>query len=115
MAARYFGEALRITYALGDRAATAYCLQGLARVAQARGDGWRVARLIGAAEALLESVVPPRWAFLPDRGLHERTGCAAREQLGEEAFESARSEGRAMLFHQAVEYALAANAVAELR
>jgi tetratricopeptide (TPR) repeat protein len=115
LAARYFGEALRITYALGDRAAAAYCLQGLARVAEARGDGWHVARLIGAAEALLETVVPPRWAFLPDRRLHERAGCAAREQLGEEAFESARSEGRAMLFQEAVEYALSANAVAELR
>ena len=115
MAARYFGEALQITYALGDRAASAYCLQGLARVAEARGDAWRVARLLGAAEALLETVVPPRWAFLPDRLLHESTGCAAREQLGEQAFESARSEGRAMLFEKAVEYGLSANELAEPR
>jgi hypothetical protein len=96
LAARSFGEALRITHALGDRAASAHCLQGLARVAGARGEAWHAARLLGAAEALLEAVVPPRWAFLPDRLPHECRECAPREQFGEEAFESARSEGGAM-------------------
>jgi predicted ATPase/transcriptional regulator with XRE-family HTH domain len=115
LAARYFGEALQITHALGDRAAAAYCLQGLAQVAEARGDAWHVARLLGAAEALLETVVPPRWAFLPDCALHERTGCVAREQLGEAAFESAWSEGRAMRFQRAVEYGLSANEPPEPR
>jgi hypothetical protein len=52
--------------------------------------------------------MPPRWAFLPDRLLHERIMSTVRAKLGEEAFEAARSEGRAMLLDEAVAYGLSA-------
>ncbi|HSH82625.1 MAG TPA: hypothetical protein VLA19_29180 [Herpetosiphonaceae bacterium] len=80
-----------------------------------QGDARRAACLLGAAEALLETVTPPRWAFLPDRQLLERTASAAREALGGKAFESARSEGRAMLLQETVEYGLSASEAPEGR
>jgi hypothetical protein len=44
--------------------------------------------------------------YLPDRSLYERAIAAARAELGEEVFGTARAEGRAMTFEQAVAYAL---------
>ena len=112
-ATRYFGEALEITARLGDRAAIAYSLQGLALVSGRQGDARRVACLLGAAEALLEAVIPPRWAFLPDGQLLERTTSVTREALGVEAFNSARSLGRAMPLQEAVEYGLSVSDLPE--
>jgi hypothetical protein len=44
--------------------------------------------------------------YEPRRPLYERTVTAVRSQMGEEAFEAARDEGRKMTFEQAVGYAL---------
>jgi hypothetical protein len=43
---------------------------------------------------------------MPDRSLYERTAATVRSQLGEEGFEAARGEGRAMDFEHSVAYAL---------
>jgi tetratricopeptide (TPR) repeat protein len=64
----------------------------------------RGARLLGAGEVLLESIgvkLEPH-----DRRVHERANTAARAGLGEEAFERARQQGRAMSMEQAIGYAL---------
>jgi hypothetical protein len=67
----------------------------------------RSARLLGAAEGLLEAVGAAVCNYYrSDRSLYERTVSAARSQLGDAAFEAARELGRAMTFEQAVAYAL---------
>ena len=76
-------------------------------VASTRGQPERCAHLIGAAEGLLEAVGVPVYVYYePHRSLYERTMAAVRSQMGEQAFEAARAEGRSMTFEQAVAYAL---------
>ena len=79
-------------------------MQGLAAVAVSRGDPGRAARLLGSAEALLETAGIPLYAQV-DLDLHQRAADAAREELGEQAWNAARDEGRAMSFEEAVAYA----------
>jgi hypothetical protein len=66
----------------------------------------RRARLLGAAEALRESVHAP--VPLPERSRHDRCVAAAHAALDEEAFARAWTEGRAMTLEQAVACALEA-------
>jgi predicted ATPase/transcriptional regulator with XRE-family HTH domain len=103
-AAGFFREALAITFEASDRPNAAHCLQGLAAVTGARGDPARAVRLLGAGEALLESAGVPRYAQV-DREMHARVADAARERLGDVAYDAARNEGRAMSFGEAVAYA----------
>ena len=103
-AARYYLDALVLTFELADRTNAAYCMQGLAAVAASRGEPRRAGRLLGAAEALLESVGIPLYAQV-DHELHQRVANAAREELGEQAWSAALDEGRAMSFEEAVAYA----------
>jgi predicted ATPase/DNA-binding XRE family transcriptional regulator len=106
-AASLFEEGVTLSEQMRDRANIAYCLEGLAVVANARGEAERSGRLIGAAEGLHEAVgVPVYLYYEPHRSRYERTVSAVRSQLGEEAFEAAWAEGRAMTFEQAVAYAL---------
>jgi predicted ATPase/DNA-binding XRE family transcriptional regulator len=110
-AATLFEEAVIIPEQVRDRAALAYCLEGLAVVANTRGETERCARLIGAAEGLHEAVGIPVYVYYePHRAPYESTVAAVRSQMGEEAFEAARADGRAMTFEQAVEYSLESNA-----
>ncbi len=102
-----FVEGMGLSEEMGDRANVAYCLEGLAAVAGARAEAQRSARLFGAADGLLETIGVPVWtSYKPDRSLYERTMADVREALGEAAFEAARTEGRAMSFERAIEYAL---------
>jgi hypothetical protein len=59
---------------------------------------------VGAAEALRESLGVP----LPpsERALRDSYAAAARSRLGEETWEGAQVEGRAMPLEEAVDYAL---------
>jgi len=54
---------LTLSEQMGDRANLAYCLEGLAVVARARGQAERCARLIGAAEGLHEAVGVPGYVY----------------------------------------------------
>ena len=97
-------ESLVLSRKLGDKSYIAFCLTSLAGAIQATGDAARAARLFEAAEMLLQSldaVLDPGGSLQYDRDL-----AAARAQVGEEAFEEARAEGRAMTLEQAVAYAL---------
>jgi hypothetical protein len=89
---------------VSDRTNASYCLQGLAAVAVSRGESDRAARLLGAAEVLLETAGIPLYAQV-DLELHQRAADAAREQLGERAWAEAWEEGRAMSFEEDVAYA----------
>jgi predicted ATPase/transcriptional regulator with XRE-family HTH domain len=104
LATRYFRDALILTFEVVDRTNAAYCLQGLAAVARARDEPHRAARLLGAAEALLEAAGTHLYAQM-DHELYQRVADAARERLGEQAWAAARDEGRVMSFEEAVAYA----------
>ena len=105
-AARLFEEGLAFSLEAGDRANIAYCLEGLADVAVARGKPEGAVRLLGAAESLFEAVGARRYRHRPGRPLHEQSVAETHTQMGKQAFEAARDEGRAMTLEQTVEYAL---------
>ena len=96
-AAALFEEGLRLQSELRHNTATFMGLLGFGAVALLRGRPARAAKLIGASEALREVI-----------GLSNFEGrlAAARANLDEAAFETARSEGRAMSPEEAIEYAL---------
>ena len=106
-AARYYREALTMAFELADKIDSAYYMQGLAAVA---GDEpRRAARLLGAAETLLEAAGLVSYYHASDE-LHRHAASAAREQLGERAWTEAHGEGRVMGFGEAVAYALGEDA-----
>lgn len=58
-----------------------------------------MARLLGAAEEIAKSAGAPVYNdYRPDRSLYERAISAGRSNLGEQAFEGARSEGWSLAF-----------------
>ena len=79
--AELFREGLALSCELGDKEGAAGCLEGMAAIAAIEGQPERAARLLGAAEALLEAagaaVSPPyRW-------IYERDLDAARSLIDE--------------------------------
>ena len=92
----------------GDRFGLALCLAGLgdwtgARKEQTRDQRERAVRLLAASSVQLEAigyVLRPR-----DRLRYEQGLSAARAQLGEDAFDKAWAEGRALTLEQAIDYA----------
>ncbi len=105
-----YKEALALAHSLEDRETVAYALAGLAGVAGEAGDFQRAARLLGAAEALLEKI----GAALEqsERDLMDADADAARTTLGEERFGAAWSAGRALTWEAAAAEAAAAEALA---
>ncbi len=107
-AAGHWREALRLSSKLANKANSASSIRGLATVAEARGELRRAARLLGAAEALLEAAGLVLYAYTAytSNEPNQRAASAAREQLGDQAWTAAHDEGRAMSFDEAVAYAL---------
>jgi len=104
LAERSLEEALALDRELGNWAYGAYCLEGFAGLAGARGQGARAARLWGAAEALRTTIgagVPPE-----PRPYYGRSMAVARALLGEAAWEAAFAQGTAMSAEEAADYAL---------
>ena len=92
---------------MGQDIAILTCLEGLARVAVAQGRMERAARLCGAAAALRED---RGWPLPPaKRAKNDRTVAAARDALGEEAFEAAWDRGHELSLEEAVRDALLGN------
>jgi len=98
-------EALRRLAELEFRDVIGYCFEGLAAVLAFTGEADPAARLLGAAEALRESVgvdLAPT-----ERETHETTTAAVREALGEKRFSAAWHLGRDLSLEDAIAYALA--------
>ena len=97
-------ESLRFHREMGDRLGIAEALAGFARIATAERDYVRAARLMGASEALRETLgfpVPPA-----EREVYDRAVASMRSSMGEHAFSEAWAQGRAMSAEDAVTAAL---------
>jgi predicted ATPase/class 3 adenylate cyclase len=106
LAAQRFAESLALFRDLGDRRAIAECLVGAAGTLGAAGEPLCAARLIGAAEALLEAIGA---AISPSNvAEYHRTVTTTCAVLGEEGLAAARAEGRVMGLKQAVGHVLGA-------
>src|SRR5439155_4834964 len=89
-------ESLAIRRELGDRRGIAVCLEGLVGISVRSDAGKeRAARLLGAAEALRESLGAP----LPPvhRAEYQRNVAAVRAGFDEQALAAAWDEGRVMI------------------
>jgi len=111
-AAAHFAAGLRLAGELRDRANTGYFITGVAEVAAGRGRHRDAARLLGAADAILDGAGSPGYRLVLVHALeqpwHERAAATAREALGATAFEDALAEGRSLPLEQAVAAALEA-------
>ncbi len=83
----------------------AHCLEGVAELTLAAGDPLRAARLVGAADALLEELGITMSG--DDAEMYATTIEALRRQLGDR-FDDVRSRGRVLPLPEAVEEATAA-------
>jgi non-specific serine/threonine protein kinase len=91
-------------YRIGDLVDSAECLEALARLSAAYGEGGRAARLYGAAAAQRQSAAA---VLSPvDRARGEQLLYLLTEQLGPEALTATLAEGRTLSIAQAVAYAL---------
>jgi predicted ATPase len=96
-----FKESSVISQQMGDWANVAYCLDGLATVAGATGQAATAARLLGAAQGLLDAIGVPVWTFYkPDQVLYEQVTAQVQEQLGTERYEWLRAEGQRLPLEQ---------------
>ncbi len=98
-------EGLDLNREAGNRWYVAECLEALAVAESRLGAARRGARLWGAAEALRDTIgapVPPG-----ERAHNERWLAEIRSRLDDSSFATARSEGRAMPWEQAVARAAA--------
>ena len=103
----YFREALLVSRELGEsrsRRLIAFLLKGLAMTALARSVPERAALLLGASDALRESIGVPLNA--DDREEYDRFVADLRGALGEGRYAAKRHEGSAMRADQAVSLAL---------
>jgi predicted ATPase/class 3 adenylate cyclase len=103
-ASSLYKEDLTIGVALGSKVIIAVSIGGLGGVAAEMSQAEKAARLLGAADALVQTA-GAAWQN-DDRVPYDRGLELARAQLGEDAFEKVWQEGRAMSMEQAVEYAL---------
>ncbi len=104
-AAAAFRESLILYREVGDKRGIALCFERLARVAGDQRRLTQAARLLGASEALREvAQIASGRAVEFSGGADQAT---IRAQMGDDAFEVAQAEGRAMTLEQAIEYALA--------
>ncbi|MGQ0548180.1 MAG: ATP-binding protein [Armatimonadota bacterium] len=97
-------SSLRESQAIGQKPGILRCLLEVAQLALQESQQTHAARLLGAAEALRETlgiVMAPA-----NRAEYERDVSNLRVGLGEEAMAQAWAEGRAMTINEAVSYAL---------
>jgi tetratricopeptide (TPR) repeat protein len=81
-----------------------WSLQELASAARAQHEWARAARLLGATEALYDSV---GWVMRPEtRRRHDDLAASCRDALGIASFDPASAEARAMTLEEVVAYAL---------
>jgi tetratricopeptide (TPR) repeat protein len=103
-ARRLFIESLDMQVEAQNTAGIAENLTGLAGLADAMSLPERAARLLGAADALIESIDARRWPA--EQVEHDRILARARARLDQASWERAREIGKGMTVEQAVAYGL---------
>jgi predicted ATPase/class 3 adenylate cyclase len=98
-----FESALRASRRNGIRYGTAYAILGLACLAGDAGDWRQAAVLHGIAQAFLDSTGQP-WEAL-EAGYREDSLADVRASLGQEQFDRAYAEGKALSFDTAMDLA----------
>jgi predicted ATPase len=93
-----FNESLSVFRKLGNKRGIAECLASLAGLNAAFGRSQSAARLLGAAEAMLESIGGAWWPA--DRGEINATRAALQASLGEADYRAESTAGRAMTLDQ---------------
>ncbi|GAB2990397.1 hypothetical protein GCM10023080_065240 [Streptomyces pseudoechinosporeus] len=100
-------EGVRLSEQTRDLANLAYFLEALAVVEDAAGDTVRVATLLGAAQALRESVGSQVYGYYqPDESLRADAESHARTVLGAQAYDDAVAVGRSFGLAETVAYAV---------
>jgi non-specific serine/threonine protein kinase len=89
---------------MGDRRIISLTLEKLSGVAAGQGRANRAARLLGAAEALRETIHAPVESI--DRSDYERFVSMTRAGLDEDKFVDCWADGRALGQERAIAYAL---------
>ncbi len=89
-----------IWQSVGRAFETVACLEGMARVAAMQDRPEQAARLLGASAALRDEMGTPLPPMI--REDHDHASDAARESLGEAAFEAAWTAGHAMPLEQSI-------------
>ena len=97
-------DALRVLHALGFKSAMPAVFMDIARIVVEQGKIESAVRIMGAARALEEALDPLQ--FSEKHNEHDAEIDAGRAALGDDAFSTARAEGRAMTLEQAVTYAV---------
>ena len=94
---------------MAEKRGIAACLAGLGGTLVCKEETWRGAVVLGGVKGLLQSMgaVLNRENQMP----YEKSLAAAQSQLGEEEFEKAIQEGRAMSMEQAIDMALATEVI----
>ncbi|HEU0101213.1 MAG TPA: helix-turn-helix domain-containing protein [Mycobacteriales bacterium] len=111
-ARQHLSEGIRLTDETGDLPNLVYLLESLAVVEAAEGEAHRVAVLLGAAEAVRESVGPHVYGYYkPDEALRERAAAAAQAALGEDVYGDSLDAGRSLTPDEAIGYALTCSRV----
>ncbi len=93
-------EGLKISEELGDKIVTGNALGIFAALAVAAGEMEKAARLFGAAQTIFDAIGYK--SDKVDQIFFDRYNSEARAAMGEEAFEAAFSEGKAMRLKKAV-------------
>ena len=104
LAASHFAECIEVSRLISKKGRIVACLIGFGGLCMAQGRAIPAARLLGSAEALLESNLHLLERIA--RKTFDSTAAALRAQLDEATFNAAWEEGRQMTLEQAVEYAL---------
>jgi len=99
-------QSIRLRLPLDDRWTIGLNVDVLAWTAAAGGDSERAARLLGAAQGILETLgtSPAPLGHLAD--MHARCEVSARQTIGDAAFDRAFKQGVRLGFDEAVAYAL---------
>jgi tetratricopeptide (TPR) repeat protein len=99
-----FAECIGLCAGLGDKRSALEALAGLAAIAACEGDRAKAATIDGCVESIHQSAGAARSAG--ELMLVDRYFAAAREELGEDAWARAASEGAALSFDTCVALAL---------
>jgi tetratricopeptide (TPR) repeat protein len=106
-AARRLREGVALSVEMRHHTNLAYFAERLAEVDLARGRPNRSARLLGAADGLLESIGATVYNYYaPDRSRRERVVAEVRQRLGEATFDALWAEGQSMTLEATVAEAL---------